>query len=84
MKKWERNNYDCGCNIVTDNSAYFIEWCALHKFAPELLEACKEISIHLLTGNKINQGHPLHVLIENLISKVEGNKVDCPTCKTYE
>ncbi len=37
-----RNEYNCGCWIRYDNAgAYLIEWCPLHKAAPDLLEACK-------------------------------------------
>jgi len=36
------NEYDCGCKIYRDGAgAHFIQWCNLHKTAPELLEMCK-------------------------------------------
>lgn len=45
-KRW-CNEYDCGCKIVSefkDGKGFkTIEWCPLHKTAPALLVACKDI-----------------------------------------
>ena len=35
--------YECGCKITTDKNYPSIEHCPLHKSAPELYEACKNL-----------------------------------------
>lgn len=42
---WEANRFDCGCVITSEFTnglgQKFIIYCAVHKAAPLLLEACK-------------------------------------------
>ena len=38
--------YDCGCEIATDNmGAYEIQYCPKHKAAPDMYEALRRIAI---------------------------------------
>ena len=37
----EVREYECGCKITTDKNYPSIEYCPLHKSAPELYEVCK-------------------------------------------
>ncbi|KKN12478.1 hypothetical protein LCGC14_1016020 [marine sediment metagenome] len=47
---WCYKEYDCGCEIVTDNmGAYEIDYCPKHKSAPDLYEALKKM-LPLVSG----------------------------------
>jgi hypothetical protein len=57
-QRWIRNTYDCGCQIFHDGGGiYTIQWCGLHKQAPDLLAEnyrLKEINQKLLEACKFS------------------------------
>ncbi len=45
MTKCLLNEYECGCTVVRETAGgFFVEWCKLHRAAPELLSVCQQLT----------------------------------------
>ena len=64
---------DCGCitRVWTDESGVEIEYCSMHKAAPELLEAC-EAAYH---SDKYSLPTKTRVALKNAIAAAKGDKL---------
>ena len=67
---------NCGCQLARDKDGLRMIDCALHKSAPDLLEACKAAKEAIVSGQNYHNGDRLPnnaiILLEQAIVAAEG------------
>ena len=72
---WCYKEYDCGCEIVTDNmGAYEIDYCPKHKSAPDLYRALKTITSKMSPPDDMLCYLPELVKAREALAKADGGK----------